>query len=278
MGIYDRDYTHDNYDRGGPGMRLMLPSMTPGVKWLLIINVAVFVPAYLIPELDNFLTVWFSVYPSTLLRVLQPWRLISYQFLHAGVMHILFNMLVLYFFGPLLERLWGMRKFVIFYLTCGAMGGLVYPLLVLSNVLPALPLIGASGAIFGMLAAGAVLFPGLRVFFMGIFPMSLRTLAILLAVLSLLKFAGDHNRGGEAAHLAGMAAGFAYVFGRPWAHARVLESKKGAWAKKMEHEQQFQAEVDRILDKVHASGVNSLTRREKTILREATQREQQQGR
>ncbi|RKY05774.1 MAG: DUF1751 domain-containing protein, partial [Planctomycetota bacterium] len=194
-------------------MRLMLPRMTPAVKWLLIINIAVFVPAYLIPALDNFLTVWFSVYPSTLLRALQPWRLISYQFLHAGVMHVLFNMLILYFFGPLLERLWGTRRFAVFYLVCGAMGGLVYPLLVLSNVLRPLPLIGASGAIFGMLAAGAVLFPGLRVFFMGIFPMSLRTLAILLAVLSLLKFAGDHNRGGEAAHLAGMAAGIAYVLG-----------------------------------------------------------------
>ena len=64
MGIYDRDYTHDNYDRGGPGMRLMLPRITPAVKWLLITNVAVFVPAYMIPALDEFLTMWFSVYPD----------------------------------------------------------------------------------------------------------------------------------------------------------------------------------------------------------------------
>jgi len=259
-------------------MHLMLPSITPAVKWLLIINIAVFVPAYMIPPLDRFLTMWFSVYPATLLKAIQPWRLISYQFLHAGAFHILFNMLVLYFFGPLLERLWGTRKFVVFYLVCGAMGGLVYPLLVLSKILAPAPLIGASGAIYGMLAAGAVLFPGLRVYLMGIFPMTLRALAILLAVLSLLKFAGGQNAGGEAAHLAGMAAGFAYVFAQPWAQARILKSKKGAWAKKLERQQEFQAEVDRILDKVHTSGVKSLTRKEKSILREATRREQQEVR
>jgi len=252
-------------------MRMTMPPITPAVKWLLIINVAVFVLQMLAYE---FIITWFSVFPKTAFMALQPWRLITYQFLHGGPMHLFFNMLVLYFFGPLLERMWGSRRFVTFYLVCGAMGGIVYPLLVFTGRLTAGYLIGASGAIYGMLAAGAVLFPQVRVLFMFVIPMSLRTLAFVLVAMSLISFAGGQNAGGEAAHLAGMAAGFAYVLGRPWLEGRLRTQRKGGWAKKMERERQFQVEVDRILAKVHTSGIKSLTFREKKVLKEATQREQ----
>jgi len=274
MGIYDRDYTREDYGRGGSGMRLMMPPITRMVKWLLIINAAVFVVESVSKPLKGFITTWFSVNPASVVMALEPWRVVTYQFLHADFFHIFFNMLVLYFFGPLLEGMWGSRRFLTFYLICGAAGGVVYPVLVLAGALEPVPMVGASGAIYGMLAAGAVLFPQVRVLFMFVFPMSLRTLAIVLVAISLLSFAGGHNAGGEAAHLAGMAAGLTYVLGQPWLKGSLLARKKGGWAKKMEHQRQFQTEVDRILAKVHTSGISSLTRREKKILQEATRREQ----
>jgi len=273
MGIYDRDYSRQTFGgRGFSGMGLRMPPITPAVKWLLMINAAVFV---LQMFADRIMLQWFSVYPASVFMALQPWRIITYQFLHGGFFHLFFNMLVLYFFGPLLEGIWGRRKFVTFYLVCGAMGGIVYPLLVLTGVIrDAAAMVGASGAIYGMLAAGAVLFPHVRVLFMFIVPMSLRTLAIVLAAVSILSFAGGHNAGGEAAHLAGMAAGLVYVLGWPRLEGRLQSQRKGSWARKAAREREFQTEVDRILGKVHESGISSLTMKEKKVLKEATQREQ----
>ena len=149
MGIYDRDYTHEGYEGGGggPRMRLTMPSLTPVVKWLLISNIAVFIVSFLVPRIGLIIDLWFSVYPETVAMRLQLWRLISYQFLHADIFHIFFNMLVLYFFGPMIERLWGSRKFLVFYLICGAAGGVVYTVLVAMKILSAMPMVGASGAI-----------------------------------------------------------------------------------------------------------------------------------
>ena len=111
-----------------------------------------------------------------------------------------------------------------------------------------------------------------------VLPVSLAVIAGIFIGISILNFLRDDNAGGECAHLAGALCGFLYIKGRPWLEGRAMQQKKGAWQRRIQNERQFQAEVDRILDKVHASGVNSLTRGEKSILREATQREQQNRR
>lgn len=285
MGIYDRDYTHSDYrGPGGPQMRLMLPRVTPAVKWLLIINIGVFLMDSLFfgrllnKDGDNYFLLYGSVFPDTLGRTLQIWRLITYQFLHYDTMHLLMNMIVLYFFGSMLERNFGSKRFLIFYLVCGMTGGIVYPVLVGIGLLPAAYLVGASGAIFGVIVAAAVLYPKTRVLLFFVLPVSLAVIAGLFIGISILNFLRGDNAGGECAHLAGALCGFLYTKGRPWLEGRAMQQKKGAWQRRIQNERQFQAEVDRILDKVHASGVNSLTRREKSILREATQREQQERR
>ncbi len=281
MGIYDRDYTHSDYrGPGGPQMRLMLPRVTPAVKWLLIINIGVFLLDSLFFGLfnkggANYFWLYGSVIPDTIGRTLQIWRLITYQFLHAHTGHLLMNMIVLYFFGSMLERNFGSKRFLIFYLVCGMAGGIMYPVLVGIGLLPAAYLVGASGAIFGVIVAAALLYPKTRVLLLFVLPVSLAVIAGIFIGVSVLNFLRDENAGGECAHLAGALCGFLYIKGRPWLEGRAMQQKKGAWQRRIQNERQFQAEVDRILDKVHASGVNSLTRREKTILREATQREQQ---
>ena len=280
MGIYDRDYGRDGFDGGyggaGRQLRFAFPPISPVVKKLLIVNVAVFLFCNLIPPLGEAAFRWFSVLPVTPGTSVQVWRLVSYQFLHGDIFHIFFNMLVLYFFGPMLERLWGGRRFLIFYLGCGATGGVLYTILVLLKVLDAGYLVGASGGIYGMLAAGALLFPKMRVYVFGIFPMTLAAFSVVLVVISLLGFMGGDNAGGEAAHLAGMAAGAAYVLWRPWLQRSRDRIGRGNWERKVRREQDFQAEVDRILKKVHESGIGSLSRKEKNVLREATQREQRE--
>jgi membrane associated rhomboid family serine protease len=279
MGLYDRDYTRADFEpqfRSGPYARMSMPKITPVVKWLLIINVAVFLLSFLIKPLGTFIFFWFSVFPATLGMTLQLWRQITYQFLHAGPWHLFWNMLVLYFFGPMLERYWGSKKFLTFYLICGAMGGLLYPFLVLVGWLDVAYLVGASGSILGMLAAGGILFPNMMVYVWGVIPVKLRILAIIFAaisIISLLRPDQFTNAGGQAAHLGGMVAGAVYVFSQSWRDKQKLKFRSGAWEKKMTVQRNLQVEVDRILEKVHSQGIHSLTSTEKRMLKQATRAE-----
>jgi len=284
MSLYDRDYTRDDYQskyRSTPHMRFMSPKLPVVVKRLLIINVAVFLASFFIPPLAEFLYEWFSVYPESIGKTVQVWRLITYQFLHSTHYfgHVLFNMLWLFFFGPTLEQLWGSRKFLTFYLICGAMGGIFYPFLVFIGWLPAGPLIGASGAILGIMAAVAILFPHVRVYIWGIFPVKLYVLAIVAAVISIMTLIRPDrlgNAGGEAAHLAGMATGAVYVLTEKWRQNFKEKFKTKNWQKKQSDQRMLQYEVDRILKKVHDKGIHSLTMKEKRTLKKATKQRQMQ--
>jgi membrane associated rhomboid family serine protease len=211
---------------------------------------------------------------------LQAWRYITYQFLHENIIHILFNMIGLFFLGPVLERYWGSKRFILFYLGCGMVGGMLYPLLIGINLIAphpvfgVLPLIGASGSILGLLAACAILFPHFVVFFL-FFPIPIRVAAIILLVIATAAILGrGSNAGGEAAHLGGMAAGAIYVFSSSWRKKLRIKPRVGQWEKKMEQERKLQFEVDRILKKVHDHGIHSLTFKEKRILKQATKAEQ----
>jgi membrane associated rhomboid family serine protease len=276
MGLYDRDYTQENYRQSfgqSPQMRMGLPSLTPVVKWLLIINAAVFLAEIISPRLGDFIVEWFAVDPSSVPRALQPWRVVSYQFLHVDAIHIAFNMIGLYFLGPILESRWGSRRFLVFYLSCGAAGGLFYMFLAGVQFLPAGPMLGASGAILGILAACAILFPQIVVFIV-VFPVPIRVAVAIFTFLYLISVVtGQGNAGGDAAHLAGMAAGASYVLSESWRSRLKLKLGSGRWKKMMQRQQDMQIEVDRILNKIHDQGIHHLTRREKRLLKQATDAE-----
>jgi membrane associated rhomboid family serine protease len=280
MGLYDRDYTREDFQsryRSAPQMRIAFPQITPAVKWLLIINIAVYVLQIL--GADSSLVAAFAVYPVSLAVTLQAWRFITYQFLHGGFYHILFNMLGLFFLGPTLERHWGSKKFLMFYLGCGMVGGMLYPLLIGLRILAphpmlgVLPLIGASGAILGMLAACAILFPHFVVFRF-FFPVPIRVAAVIcMFIATVTVLSRGANAGGEAAHLGGMVAGAVYVFSQSWRTKLKLRSKVSRWERQMAARRNLQLEVDRILQKVHDFGIRSLTLKEKKILKKATEAE-----
>jgi membrane associated rhomboid family serine protease len=182
-------------------------------------------------------------------------------------------------FGPTLERHWGGKRFLTFYLSCGAAGGLFYLLLVAVNFLPALPMVGASGAILGVFAACAILFPSVSVFLFPI-PVSIpiRVAAIGVTLIYILSVvARSTNAGGQAAHLAGMAAGAIYVFSQSWRAKFRLKIQSSRLQKKIAAERNLQVELDRILQKVHDSGIHSLTPTEEKTLKQATEAEQKRG-
>lgn len=280
MGLYDRDYTQSAFRRqdfGPPQMRFNLPRLTPVVKWLLAANIAIFLLGVFIKPLGTVLENWFAVDPSSWRTALQPWRILTYQFLHSRdyIWHIFFNMIALFFLGPPLERYWSSRKFLPFYLLCGAVGGLFYTLLVGVGFLAPGPMIGASGSILGLLSACAILFPQF-VIFVVFFPVPIRVAAIAFAFMYFLLVVtrSGGNTGGEAAHLAGMAAGAVYVLlleGR-WGRF-MMKMRAGSWEKQLEESRRLQIEVDRILAKVHRSGLHSLSGREKRVLKKATREE-----
>jgi len=124
MGIYDRDYgrpQQQQYYAMGSGVR----GIPPVVKWLLIINFAIYIFVKLVPAIGQHIYELGVVFPHSLKNTIQLWRLVSYQFLHdpEHIWHLIFNMIVLYFMGPFIERSFGSRAFLKFYLICGAAGG-----------------------------------------------------------------------------------------------------------------------------------------------------------
>jgi len=281
MSFYDRDYAEG---RGVSSFRpsgMGLGNLTPVVKYLLIINIAVHILSGIasmanIQVLADVIQGWLplDVDPQNPLASLQLWRFVTYQFVHADIWHILFNMLGLFFLGPTLERHWGSRQFLFFYLFCGVMGGVAYTLLSFLKVLAPGSLIGASGAILGLLAACAIMFPHFVVIFI-VFPVPIRLASIILIVIYVINImrAGP-NAGGDSAHLAGMATGAAYVWLGPAFERIMLRRKSSSWQRKLDRQKNLQKEVDRILDKVHRQGIQSLTRSEKHTLEQATRLEQ----
>ena len=236
------------------------------------------------------------------------WRFISFQFLHANLTHLLFNMIGLFFFGSVVEKYLGSKRYLAFYLLCGIMGACAYLLL---NVLglavfkltgqdwipgllfnnPETVLVGASAGVFGVIMAAAFLIPNATVLLFFILPMRLSTLAYgLLAIALLGVLLGWNNAGGEAAHIGGAIAGFYFIrrphhlhgffdlLGRVDPTSRSNRARKtGAPAPgRAVHSKASgpvdEAEIDRILQKIHEKGLNSLSQKEKRTLREASRR------
>jgi len=291
MGLYDRPYWRENRNADGRfaglgGMRIGFPKPTPAVKYLLIATLAAFVVQLIFSAKRVDLSGALGV---TLNDFWQLWRYVTFQFLHSGFGHIFLNMLVLYMFGSQVERHWGSRRFLEFYLSCGAAAGIAYVVIAaIASTSPqmqairGIPLIGASGGGYGILLACAVLFPHMRILLL-VFPMSMRTAAIILfgiAVLYVLGGWGTREFWSHVAHLggAGMAAVWIWLVPRFRGAAReaVQRNRSGAWERKMRQRREDQATVDRILDKIHENGITSLSRKERKVLREATRRQQKE--
>ena len=206
-GSYGGRYVVSGYSRNS--------SFPPGVKWLLIINIALFV-AYFFAVRSRMGDVfyWLGLIPQAVVEVLAVWQLFTYMFLHdpLGFGHILFNMLTLWMFGKDLEATWGTRRFLKFYFVCGVGAGIC---VVIGNALfgtMATRTIGASGAIYGLLMAFGMLFPDTTVLFSFLFPIKAKYFVMILGAISFMMTFGSTGGGvSHVAHLGGMVFGYFYL-------------------------------------------------------------------
>ena len=254
----------------------MMP-LTPWVKRLLLANVAVFLVTMVVPVVD---TRPLILYPSLVLRM--PWTVVTYMFLHGGFGHLFFNMLGLYFFGPRLEDRLGGRAFLTLYFLSG-LGGAVFSLLFARHS----PVVGASGAVYGVLLGFAMFWPRERIYLWMIIPVEAWLLAVLLVVGSLWAgFSGSASHTAHFAHLGGLAFAFAFLRWTEWRRG----SGRRSWQKAMTANQPSaglserealarwkaiplagiheinREEVVRLLAKVEAQGARSLTPAERSFL------------
>lgn len=291
MGIADRDYHRNATPQGG-----IFSQITPMVKWLLILNIGIFFADLFIQKQIDYK--WLEEHGTYTIQSSikggRIWEFVTFQFLHANLIHLMMNSLGIFFIGPWVERWWGSGKFVVFYLLCGVGGALFFTLLAFTGVLPGKDfqagLVGASAGIYGMLVGVAVIAPNLRVRLL--FPpieLSMRQLALVVLGIStgaiLLKIGG--NEGGEAGHLGGALVGFLlmrypHLLGNGSGNIQIFQPKvtkpqpQPKIRPRSELEKVRDSEVDLILDKISSHGFQSLTQAEKDLLQKVSNQKQSQ--
>ncbi len=253
--------------------------MTPWVARLLFLNVVMFV----LQGVVSGLTFHLQLIPAFLL--VRPWTIVTYMFLHGGIWHIFFNMLVLFFFGPRLEARLGGRRFLTLYFIAGVIGGLF------AFTAPLNPVIGASGATYGVMLAYAYYWPRDVVHLYFLLPIEVRWLVVGMTVLSLVSgFGGAGDGVAHFTHLGGFLGA--------WVYLKVLDRTTGArrfqaravaaappsvattssavarWSRIQReglHPVNLE-ELDRVMAKLQREGVSRLTDGEKEFLERFSQR------
>lgn len=288
----------------------------PVIKMLMLTNAAVFVLVAFFGSftffglpLEGVLTRYLGLMP--LGYGFYPWQLITYQFMHANFWHLFYNMFFgLWMFGMEVEHMWGSKKFLTFYLLCGVVAGvaqlvlspmldpgsqyIVHPLT--GEVVGGIPTVGASGAVYGVLIAFAMLFPDRYIFLYFLFPIKAKYFVAGLILLGVIAV-GDRSAVAHLAHLGGALAGYLYILYdrrqlplhntidriRWWMNARTSAWKTKDEAgrapvfdlhegKERKQEPTLQQQIDAILDKISHEGYQSLTEEEKRILFEASKK------
>jgi membrane associated rhomboid family serine protease len=245
--------------------------------------------------------VW-SFTPTGRVEGFEFWRFLGYGFLHVSLMHLLLNMVGLWVFGPIVEERFGGARFLALFLTATIAGALLFLVLNAAGIAwmksqgstvavpgllfndPWIPLIGASGGVCGIVLAAAWLRPNEPMAILGIIPIKLKFLALGLVGISVYTLlAQGNNSGGEAAHLGGAIAGW-WVAQRPHLLDGFFDlfgragTKVGGKTRAAPRTAPSEAEIDRILDKVREKGLGSLSERERTTLRNATDERKRDGR
>jgi membrane associated rhomboid family serine protease len=195
----------------GPG------PLSTALKLLIGANVAVFF-LMVVPSVAQVFTFMLGLQPASVVRQFWLWQLGTYMFLHGGLFHILFNMLALWMFGAELERIWGTRFFLKFYFITGIGAGL---LTVLFSFLPFTfarqlydsVIIGASGAIYGLLLAYALYFPERPIYMWFVFPIPAKIFVLIMGAIAFYASLSQVGGVANATHLGGLVVGYAYLKG-----------------------------------------------------------------
>jgi rhomboid family protein len=199
----------------GPG------PISTALKALIAANVVLFFMQRLVPGTTTELGLW----PAMVIEHFKVWQLVTYMFLHVSLLHILFNMLALWMFGAELERIWGTRYFLKFYFVTG--GGAAILTVAFSYLfslgLQNAVIVGASGAIYGLLLAYALYFPERPIYMYFVFPIPAKYFVLIMGALAFYSSIADAGGVAHATHLGGLVVGYFYLKGvrlHPWAEVK----------------------------------------------------------
>jgi membrane associated rhomboid family serine protease len=197
----------NTYFFGGP--------VTRTVKTLITINIAVFVLQVIFRLLgSNEIALYFGLVPDRVTDDLMLWQFVTYMFLHGGIFHIFFNMLTLFMFGNDLERYWGTRRFLNYYFITGIGAGICSWLVAMHS---RSVIIGASGAIYGLLLAYGLTYPNRIVYLNFLLPLKVKWLVIIMGATAFISSIGGSEPGvANIAHLGGMLVGYLLLKGKDW--------------------------------------------------------------
>lgn len=242
----------------GPGF------LGSAVGRIIVATLVVFFLQFTIPAVNAV----FALTPRLAVERLFVWQIVSYMFLHGGFWHLFFNMIILWFFGNMVESVWGSRRFLRYYIACGIGGALLHMAFEYNA-----SVVGASGAIFGLYLATAMMFPDAYVYLYFLIPVKVKYFVIGLAVLQLANGIAGPSGVAYFAHMGGMLAGLLFFRGeilRRWGFARGPRRKWKTYVAEQRRQDQESREdndnIDSILDKISAKGYDNLTPTEKRIL------------
>ena len=287
MGIYDRDY----YRKDSEASVGLLAGRSLACKRLIAVNVAVYILQVLTLGEGHGVTAWLELQGAAVFQSGQVWRVLTYAFCHdpESPMHIVFNMLFLWWFGGQVEAIYGPREFVKFYLTAAVLSGVCFLAFNLA-IGQVNPVVGASGAVMAVSMVCAMYYPRQVIYVMFILPVELRWLVTayvvwdLYPVLRALGGGADQLRGNvaHAAHLGGLLYGFLYKHydlrftrlfsGAAWSGMRLPRRSSPVKLYRPPDEGDLDRQLDEILAKISEQGESSLTDREREFLRDASRR------
>ena len=267
------NYSSQGFRENVGGNPLSLPN---GVKFLITINIVVFILLELSGNKNIFFTL-FGLVPQAVLQEYKIWQIFTYLFLHGGFFHILLNMLFLWILGKDLEIDWGKNEFLIFYFVCGMGAGFITVLLNFNSFLPT---VGASGAIYGVLVAYGFTYPNRTIYLYGLFPIKVKYMVLGMGIIAFFaSFYSGQSTTSHITHVNGMIIGLIYIlFNFKWKTFRIwyikmrLKSIQGRPNGKEDEETNIKVLVDKILDKLNDQGWESLTSKEEEFLIRASKR------
>lgn len=210
-------------------LQFSMAPFTPAIKWIVIVNVVVWFGLQVILEslFKVPVTGWLSMTPAEVLFEYNIWQLFTYMFTHSlQVTHILFNMLMLWFFGSELEQTWGSKKFLIYYLLTGVGAAIIYCIGMALYAFATgdtrsliVPVVGASGALYGVMLAYGIIFGDRMVYFFMLFPMKARVFVALMGLIEFANMMTSQTTGSEVAylaHLGGLISGLLLFWIQKW--------------------------------------------------------------
>jgi len=258
-----------------PGQFSYKPALfTDAIKILVSVNFGVFL-LQTVARTEGLFFPLFGLVPKLVWSEFMIWQPFTYLFFHGGIWHLLINMFVLWMFGSELERLWGKEHFLKFYFVTGVGAGLVTMIFGLNSMTP---IVGASGAVYGVLLAYGLTYPNRTVYLYGIIPIKSLWFVIGIGVIAFMSSFDNVSQISHLTHLSGMMIGYLMLkrpvrFNDLWftIRKRTLEYKIKHEEKKVSQHQAIEREIDRILDKINREGFDSLTEEEHDRLYKGSQ-------